>query len=89
MIKELSPENYENEIRLAVVELVRFPNSVDSIMISTHYLTSAGLRELKRLKVKVPQKVAIVSFDELKAFEVMDSPITSIIQLVKDIGLFQ
>ncbi len=37
-------------------------------------------------KVKVPQEVAIVSFDELSAFDLVDPPITSIIQPVTDIG---
>ena len=86
LIKELSPENYEDEIKLAVSELIKFPNSVDSIVFSTHYLTSVGLRELKRFNVKVPQEVAIVSFDELSAFDLVDPPITSVIQPVKDIS---
>jgi LacI family transcriptional regulator len=86
LIKELSPENYEDEIKLAVGELIKFPNSVDSIVFSTHYLTSVGLRELKRFNVKVPQEVAIVSFDELSAFDLVDPPITSVIQPVKDIS---
>ncbi|MBD0779862.1 LacI family DNA-binding transcriptional regulator [Maribacter sp. ANRC-HE7] len=86
LIKELSPGNYENEIESAIRELLKFPNSVDSIVFSTHYLTSVGLRELKRKNVKVPQEVAIVSFDELTAFDLVDPPITSVIQPVKDIA---
>ncbi|MGB3151124.1 MAG: substrate-binding domain-containing protein, partial [Maribacter sp.] len=34
----------------------------------------------------VPQEVAIVSFDELSAFDLVDPPITAIIQPVADIG---
>ncbi|WP_273273438.1 LacI family DNA-binding transcriptional regulator [Maribacter polysiphoniae] len=86
LVKELSPGNYENEIESAIRELLKFPNSVDSIVFSTHYLTSVGLRELKRKNVKVPQEVAIVSFDELTAFDLVDPPITAVIQPVKDIA---
>ncbi|WP_085499725.1 LacI family DNA-binding transcriptional regulator [Arenibacter troitsensis] len=86
LVLELSTENYEDEIKMAIGELLKFPNSVDSIVFSTHYLTSVGLRELKRLNVKVPQEVAIVSFDELSAFDLVDPPITSVIQPVKDMS---
>lgn len=86
LVKELSPKNYEEEIKSAISELLKFPNSVDSIVFSTHYLTSVGLRELKRKNVKVPQEVAIVSFDELTAFDLVDPPITAVIQPVKDIA---
>tara|TARA_R110001583_G_scaffold7006_2_gene35058 strand:+ start:36 stop:1058 length:1023 start_codon:yes stop_codon:yes gene_type:complete len=86
LIMELSPKNYETEIKSAISELLKFPNSIDSIVFSTHYLTSVGLRELKKKNVKVPQEVAIVSFDELTAFDLVDPPITSVIQPVKDIA---
>lgn len=86
LVKELSPKNYEKEMNLAIRELLRLPNSVDSIVFSTHYLTSSGLRVLKRLNVKVPTEVAIVSFDELSAFDLVDPPITSVIQPTVDIG---
>ncbi len=86
LVKELSPLNYEDEISKAIGDLLKFPNSVDSVVFVTHYLTSVGLRELKRRQVKVPQEVAIVSFDELTAFDLVDPPITSVIQPVRDIA---
>ncbi|MDO5977895.1 LacI family DNA-binding transcriptional regulator [Flavivirga spongiicola] len=88
LVKELSNVDYKDEIKEALGELVRFPNSVDSIIFSTHYLTSLGLRELRRLNIKVPHEVAIVSFDELGAFDLVDPPITSIKQPGADIGDF-
>jgi len=86
LVKELNPDNYEKEMNLAIKELLSFPNSVDSIVFSTHYLTALGLRELKRFDVKVPREVAIVSFDELNAFDLVDPPITSVIQPAVEIG---
>ena len=74
IVKELSPISYEKEMNLAIEELLKFPNSVDAIVFSTHYLTAIGLRELKRFSIKVPDEVAIVSFDELSAFDLVDPP---------------
>ena len=88
LVKELSSENYKEEMNLAIEELLKLPNAVDSIVFSTHYLTALGLRELKKFGIKVPQEVAIVSFEELSAFDLVDPPITSVIQPAADIGNF-
>lgn len=86
LVMELDNINYEEDIIEALGALVGLPNSVDAIIFSTHYLTSLGLRELRRLKVKVPQEIAIVSFDELGAFDLIDPPITAIVQPTEEIG---
>lgn len=87
-IKEINPIYYQQEIKQAIKELVQAPNSVDAIVFSTHYLTASGLRELRLLDCKVPDDVAIVSFDELSAFDLTAPAITAIIQPVEDIGNF-
>lgn len=86
IVKELNTKDYEEQMPNVVRELVKFPNSVDSIVFVTHYLAAAGLRELKNMNIKVPQEVALVSFDQLAAFDMVDPPITSVIQPVKEIA---
>ncbi|MEM9822275.1 MAG: LacI family DNA-binding transcriptional regulator [Bacteroidota bacterium] len=85
-IKELTKDAYRKEMKEAIKELWRFPNPVDAIVFTTHYLTALGLRELKHLNIKVPQEIAIVSFDELSAFDLVDPPITSVVQPVTEMG---
>ena len=85
-IKELNNNNYQKQMKGVIRELVGAPNHVDAIVFSTHYLTASGLRELKAINCKVPDEVAIVSFDELGAFDLVDPAITSIIQPVNEIG---
>lgn len=87
-IKELCPVDYQQEMKQAIYDLVKLSDSVDAIVFSTHYLTASGLRELKLLNCKLPQEVAIVSFDELSAFDLVDPPITSVIQPVSKIGKY-
>ncbi|UOY05881.1 LacI family transcriptional regulator [Muricauda sp. SCSIO 64092] len=86
LVHEVSRENYKEETVNGIKQLVQFPNAVDAIVFATHYLTAAGLRELKRLNIKVPQEVAIVSFDELEAFDLTDPAITAVTQPAADIG---
>lgn len=87
-VKELNKDHYQAEMKQVIKDLWSFPDTVDAIVFTTHYLTALGLRELKTFKIKVPQEVAIVSFDELSAFDLVDPPITSVTQPVADIGKF-
>ena len=86
LVKELGTRSYPEDMKQAIEELLGLSNPVDAIVFSTHYLTALGLRELKRSGINVPEDVAIVSFDEMSAFDLMDPPITSVIQPVTDIG---
>jgi len=86
LVKELDTENYKEEMPQAIKELLSFPNAVDSIVFSTHFLTASGLRELRRFSIRVPQEVAIISFDQMSAFDLVEPPITAVIQPVLDIG---
>ena len=86
LIKELNSDNFKEEMKLAIKELIQSHNRIDAIVFSTHYLTALGLRELKNNNITVPNDVAIVSFDELSAFDLVEPPITSIIQPVNKIG---
>lgn len=85
-IFEIEREEYLHEIEKAIQNLLLSKKAVDAIVFTTHYLASQGLRLLKKLKIKVPDDVAIVSFDELSAFDIVDPPITSVIQPIKEMG---
>lgn len=85
-VKELDKDHYPHEMKQAIKDLWSYPDSVDAIVFSTHYLTALGLRELKKFSIKVPQEIAIVSFDELSAFDLVDPPITSVTQPVAEMG---
>ncbi|XCF05937.1 LacI family DNA-binding transcriptional regulator [Tamlana crocina] len=85
-IQEISREEYFNEIESAIKDLFQGAEPVDAIVFSTHYLASQGLRVLKKLDVNVPDDVAIVSFDELSAFDIVEPPITAVVQPIEAIG---
>ena len=86
IIRELDPFNYQAEMKGAVKDMVQGSHGVDAIVFTTHYLAASGLRELKLMNVKVPSEVAIISFDELGAFDLVDPPITASKQPVDAMG---
>lgn len=85
-VKLLDPFNHELEMERAVRDTLRGPHAVDALVFTTHYLAASGLRALKALKVRVPDEVAIMSFDELGAFDLVEPPITANRQPVEEIG---
>lgn len=84
--KELDPFAYEAQMETALGNMLRLPSRVDAIVFTTHYLAASGLRALKSMKVSVPDEVAIISFDELGAFDLVEPPITANKQPVDEIG---
>lgn len=85
-VKKLNSDDLNEEMKYAIREMVQLSNRPDAIIFSTHYLTSLGLRELRKNNIKIPDDIAIVSFDELSAFDLVEPPITSLIQPVNKIG---
>ncbi|TDO05470.1 LacI family DNA-binding transcriptional regulator [Sunxiuqinia elliptica] len=85
-IQEVSPESYEVEMSQAIAHLVEAEPKVDGIVFATHYLTAAGLRSLKKRGLSVPADVAVVSYDQMNAFDLIEPPMTCVIQPVDEIG---
>ena len=86
LVKKLSLEGHKTEMKGAIAELMKEENSIDAIIFATNYLTRSGLRELKAQGVKIPDEVALVSFDDFSAFDLVDPPITSVMLPVEKIG---
>lgn len=85
-VQELAIESYESEMPGIIKNMIQVPNGIEGIVFSTHYLAAAGLRELKRLNVKVPIDVAMVSFGQMSAFDLTEPSLTSIVLPADEIG---
>jgi LacI family transcriptional regulator len=72
----------------AIKELVGKPdqNKVDAILFSTSKLGINGIESISSLGLKIPDDIAIVSFDNPDAYKICISPVTVINQPLKEIG---
>ena len=59
---------------------------VDSIFFLNNKLAIAGLEILKRLNIRIPQDISIVSFDDIELFKFSCPTITSVSQPKEEIG---
>ncbi|MCU4176605.1 LacI family DNA-binding transcriptional regulator [Carboxylicivirga sp. N1Y90] len=85
-VQELKSDTFEEEMSDALDCLLQKHTAVDAIIFSTHYLTTCGIRELRSRNLIIPNDIKIVSFDQFKAFDLLEPPITVVTQPVLDMG---
>lgn len=85
-IQELDHEYVEADIQKVIREMIQFPRSIEGIVFATHYLTADGLRELRKMNISVPNDVAIVSFGQMNAFDLIEPSVTSVLLPSSEIG---
>ncbi len=62
------------------------PNRPDAIFTSNSLLTAGAFQAMRERKISVPNEVALVGFDETTWGELVDPPITVIVQPTEEIG---
>ncbi|MEN6455893.1 MAG: LacI family DNA-binding transcriptional regulator [Prolixibacteraceae bacterium] len=85
LIKEIPYDNIRKNMETALKDLI-LTEKVQSIFFLNNKLTIAGLETLKRLNIRVPQDVSIVSFDDIELFKFSYPTITSVSQPKEEIG---
>ncbi len=84
--KEVSFGNLESEIVESIHDLLAPPNIVSAIFAANNRVAVTCLEVLNRLNIKVPQDVALVSFDDMDLFKFCYPPITAIAQPINEIS---
>ncbi|TDH26615.1 LacI family transcriptional regulator [Segetibacter sp. 3557_3] len=85
-IKKVGVYTTGNEVHLALDQLLHLPEPVDAIVFASNTISTFGLKYLNTSQVRVPDNVAIVSFDESDASELFYAPLTHIRQPLKEMG---
>jgi LacI family transcriptional regulator len=86
LIREIRKSSYDADVEKAIRELIAPPYSCDAIFFATDTLAITGLKTLIQLKRKIPEEIALISFDESEAFALLQCPITHYRQPLADIG---
>lgn len=86
MIREASYQDIENDVTTQLKDLFDGPQTVDAIFFATNSLAVYGLKVINQLGIKVPQQLAIVSFDQSEAFDFFYAPLSYVSQCLEDVG---
>ncbi|WP_430908274.1 LacI family DNA-binding transcriptional regulator [Maribacter sp. 2-571] len=83
---EISHEEVKEQTEAAIDKMLASDNPIDSIFFSTNTLAIYGLKHLDSLNIKVPEDIAVVSFDEGEAFDFYYCPLTHVRQPLEEMG---
>jgi LacI family transcriptional regulator len=84
-LSEASYQNIEKDVAEKMKTLL-LPQQVDGLFFATNSLAISGLKIINQLGIKVPEELAIISFDESDAFDLFYSPVSFVDQSLSDIG---
>lgn len=85
-IKELNRQTYEAQMSSVFDDFSTLSNPLDGIIFATHYLATAGLREMKKRGILLPQEMKMISYDQFSAFDLLEPSITVVKQPIEEIG---
>ena len=86
LIREISFENIKDDVRRELKELMSPPQSINSLFVANNNIAVACLECLKEMNIKIPQDVALVSFDDIDAFKLCYPPVTAVAQPISQMG---
>ncbi len=85
-LKEARYSHLKTDVHAAIDQLCTGRKPADALFFATNSLAIEGLKYINELGIRVPEELAIVSFDEGEAFDLFYSPVTFVRQPILDMG---
>lgn len=87
LIKTLPFSHESKDVHHAIKQLIgKDKKGIDAILFATSKVGVMGIQSLNTYGVKIPDDVAIVSFDDPDAYKICSSPVTAMAQPLTEIG---
>jgi LacI family transcriptional regulator len=85
-VKKVSRDNIKESVNKAIDELISLEEPVDAILFTNNVVSTQALKYINTLSIKVPDDLAVVTFDESDAADLFYTPITHIKQPLQEMG---
>lgn len=86
LIREISFDKIKEDVRRELKELLSPPQSINSLFVANNNIAVACLECFKEMKIRIPQDIALVSFDDIDAFKLCYPPVTAVVQPITKMG---
>ena len=86
LIREISFDKIKEDVRRELKELLSAPQNINALFVANNNIAVACLECLKEMNIKIPQDVALVSFDDIDAFKLCYPPVTAVVQPITKMG---
>lgn len=85
-VKEISFYQDDENINRHIISFLERKPDLDAVLFGTNYLGVSGLKAIKKLGKRVPEDLAVISFDDHTLFELHSPDITAISQPIEEIS---
>ena len=85
-LKYVDISNNKPQIEQTIYELLNLNEPVDSILFGSNSITNHAVKYINTLPLKVPDDLALISFDETEALDLFYAPITCVKQPLQEMG---
>jgi LacI family transcriptional regulator len=86
LVREISYDNIRGDMFKILPELVNPPHSIQALYVLNNNLAMAALDCLNEMGKRIPEDIAVVSFDDVDLFRFVTPPITAVAQPVVEMG---
>ena len=86
IIKTINHHNIKEDVQNTLQQLIYTPGSINAIFSTNNSITVACMEFFSDNNIKIPQNIAIVSFDNIDLFRFSNPTITAIAQPIEEIG---
>jgi LacI family transcriptional regulator len=73
-------------VETAIEDLLSLPEPVDSILFTSNTLALYGLKYVNEKRIKIPDDLSLVTFDEIDASDLFYAPLTYLKQPIQEMG---
>ncbi len=85
-LKIIRFENFQEDVAVAVNDLLTFPVNVQAIIFSSGKLAATGLKKIREMRKRIPMDVAVIAFDDNELYQLHSTPISAILQPIDQMG---
>lgn len=79
-------KNIHSDVSTGISNLLYPAIQIDALFFTTNSLAVEGLKKINEIGIKVPDQLAVISFDQSDAFDFFYSPVTYVSQSLLDVG---
>ncbi len=73
-------EDIEQSVEFYIEKLIKYNQKVTAILTVNQNIALACLKSLKKFKIRIPEDISLITFDDLPVFELLSPSITTISQ---------
>lgn len=85
-IKYINEANIDREVAKAIDDFLFEEAKIDALFFATNKLALSGLKKLMTVNIKIPDELALITFDESEAFDIFKVPVSHIKQPLYEIA---